>query len=57
MGLPGAGGCDGVLLRALVDGIDSGSCAATNAQRSHIAAAAEVICQLASDASDDGRRP
>ncbi|MBW0116737.1 hypothetical protein [Pseudonocardia abyssalis] len=45
------------ILRALVDGIDSGTCSATNAQRAHVAAAAEVVCQLAASTSTDGRRP
>ncbi|QNG50158.1 hypothetical protein H6H00_17995 [Pseudonocardia petroleophila] len=45
------------MLRALVDGIDNGTCAATDAQRAHVAAAAEVVCQLAASASADGRRP
>jgi hypothetical protein len=44
-------------LRALLDAIDAGDCRASDAQRAHIAAGAEVVCQLAADVSPDGRRP
>ncbi len=44
-------------LRALLDAIDAGHSVATDSQRAHLAAGAEVVCQLAANISSDGRRP